>query len=115
MKRMAALATILLLFVTITSFAQGKAAKPAAPKEKAAVTHQAIGTISSVDADKLVLSHKVKGKDEETTFVFNADTKKEGQAAAGEKATVHYKVEGTQNVATLVKVTAPMKAKNGRR
>ena len=111
MKRLVTLATGLMLLLAIGAFAQGTAKAPAKAKTKAAVTmHQASGTISSVEADKLVLSHKVKGKEEETTFMLNDQTKREGELKAGEKATVHYKVENGQDMATMVKASAPKMA-----
>ena len=102
MKRIASLATAVILLTALAAFAQGT--KEKLPKSKGIVMHQASGTISSVDADKLVLSHKVKGKMEETTFLLNDQTKKEGGLKAGEKATVHYMIHDNQDIATMVKV-----------
>jgi len=76
-------------------------AMPQAKTEKAA-THQAVGTIKSVDGNTLVVSHKMGGKEQDTTFVLNPETRREGMMKVGAKVTVHYKVEGTQNIATVV-------------
>jgi hypothetical protein len=81
-------------------------AMPQAQGQKAS-THQAVGTVKSVEGDTLVVSHKVGGKEQETTFVLNAQTKREGTMKTGAKVTVHYKVEGGQNIATVVQ--APKK------
>jgi hypothetical protein len=106
MKRATSLVIGLVFLMSVAAFAQSSKAKE--PKAKAAVTRQASGTVSSVEADKLVLSHKVKGKEEETTFILNDQTKKEGDLKAGERVTVHYKAENGSNVATMVKVAASM-------
>ncbi len=96
MKRVVAVMAGLLLVMAVAAF--GQAAKAQAPK-----TLEAKGTVVSVDDNSLVLEHKVQGKDTKTTFVLNAETKKEGKLAPKGKATVHYKVEDGQNIATMVK------------
>jgi hypothetical protein len=103
MKKAVAVMTGLFLLITVAALAQ-------APKAKATAA-SANGTISSIDESTLVLSHKVKGKDETTTFVLNAATKKEGDLKPGAKVTVHYKTEGGQHIATLVKGPAAPKKK----
>jgi hypothetical protein len=82
---------------------EGKA-KSHATAQKTMKTHVASGKIVSFDDDSLVLSRKVKGKAEETTFVLNSSTQREGNLENGAKAAVHYKTESGQNIATSVKV-----------
>lgn len=101
MKKAIALLTAVFLLAAVAASAQ-------APKAKT-TTASATGTITSIDEGKLVLSHKVKGKDETTTFILNADTKKEGDLKTGARVTVHYKVENNQNIATQVRVTGSPK------
>jgi hypothetical protein len=67
-------------------------------------THHLMGTISSVSASDLVVSHKYNGKQEESTFVINSSTKKEGSLAKGDLATVYYQTSNKRNVATDVKI-----------
>jgi hypothetical protein len=98
--------TVAVLLGLALMLAVGAFAKTASTKSKAAATQQASGKISTVDDSKLVLSHKVKGKEEQTTYVLNADTKKQGTPMVGAKATVHYKVENGENVATVLRVSA---------
>jgi len=95
MKKIVAVMAGMLLLMAVAGFAQTTTAK--APKML-----EAKGTIVSMDDNSLVLDHKVKGKDTKTTFVLNADTKKEGKLEPKGKATVHYRVEGDQNIATMV-------------
>jgi len=45
---------------------------------------------------------------------MNNQTKKQGDLKPGERATVHYKAEHNENVATMVKVT-PATARAGKR
>jgi hypothetical protein len=82
------------------------AAKETAKQAKTeAGIHQATGTISMVTGTRLVLSHKVlKVKSTETTFVLNPKTKKEGHLKIGAKATVSYRVEKNEKIATRVTV-----------
>lgn len=105
MRKMTALMTGLVLLLAMAAIAQASAKATAAKehKAKAEVTRQASGTITSTDANTLVLSHKVNGKEQQTTFTLNDQTRKQGELRSGEKATVHYKVEGDQNIATMVK------------
>lgn len=90
---------LMVVFLFTASFAL---ASQQAKASKAPASHQAAGVIKSLDDASLVLTHKVSGKDQDTTFVLNDQTKKTGTLKAGEKAVVHYKVENGQNIATVV-------------
>ena len=96
-----ALAIMGLLLVGSVLAGQSKSTKPAK-----ATTHDASGTVVSVNATSLVISHKVKGKDEQMTFVLNPETKREGKLDVGSHATVKYRSENSENVATMVKGAA---------
>ena len=96
-----ALAIMGLLLVGSVFAGQSKSTKPAK-----ATTHDAAGTVVSVNATSLVISHKVKGKDEQMTFVLNPETKREGKLDVGSHATVKYRSENSENVATMVKGAA---------
>lgn len=88
-----------------------QANKKATTQEKAKpVTYHRMGTIASVTASDLVLEHKYKGKEENTKFVLNSDTKKEGNVDKGEMATIYYHMDNKERVATEIKV-APAKSK----
>jgi len=90
--------------------AKGKATSAAkqATKAKPAKPGKFSGTISSVSDSSLVVA-KAGGATE--TFVLNAQTKKEGNLQNGGKATVQYKVDGSNKVATSVKASPPKAAK----
>lgn len=99
-KAVLILLTAVLLVTAVTVWAlPGKTSAKA--QGNVAMSH---GTIVSFTATSLVLSHEVKGKKVETTFVLNPETKQEGTLAVGAKATVHYRVENKEKVATQVKV-----------
>ena len=69
------------------------------------------GTIKSIDNDRLVLTHKAKnGKPEDTTYMLNSSTDKKGDLKAGGKATVHYRSENNELMATSVQAM-PAKSK----
>jgi hypothetical protein len=88
---------------------QAKEAKaPKAKEAKPAKPGKFSGTISSVTDSSLVVA-KAGGATE--TFVLNAQTKKEGNLQTGGKATVQYKLDGTNKVATSVKASPPKAAK----
>ena len=73
-------------------------------------THHLKGTISSVTGSDLVVTHKYKGKDENSTFMLNSTTKKEGNLDKGAMAVVYYEVKNNQKIATEVKVNQTKKS-----
>jgi hypothetical protein len=116
-KLVVILAVVALVFGLVAAssvYAQGKKGGAKAPKAKEAKAAKAAkpgkvsGTISSVTDSSLVVA-KAGGATE--TFVLNAQTKKEGNLQNGGKATVQYKLEGTDKVATSVKASPPKAAK----
>ena len=91
-----------------TAAAGSKAAAPKAPAAR-----ESTGTITSIDATRLVIARTVKGKNEQTSFVLTPETKREGDLTAGHKVSVKYHMENSDSVATLVRgPSASAKAKN---
>jgi Domain of unknown function (DUF5666) len=84
-----------------------KANHPAATQSKTKTTHgamhRAFGTITSIDADKLVLNHKVNGKTEDVTIMLNSDTKKTGDLKTGDRVSVRWRNENNQKMATSIR------------
>lgn len=105
------------IFSGITLSAQTAAPAPkkapaaTAKKAPAAVDKTATGTINSIDATKLVLTHMVKGKSEQMTLVLTPETKREGTLAAGGKVSARYRTENSDQVATSVRAVAATAAK----
>ena len=121
MKRFATLTTALMLLLTLGVFAQVNSSSSAKAsssssrsKSSGIMTRQSSGTISSIEANRLVLTHKVRGKEVQTTFMINDQTKKEGELKPGDKAMVHYRVENGKDIATMVKGSTTV-AKNSKR
>ena len=80
---------------------------PAATETKTKTTHgamhRATGTITSIDADKLVLNQKVNGKAEDVTIMLNSDTRKTGNLKSGDRVSVQWRDENNQKMATSVR------------
>ena len=94
-----------------TTTAKPAATQPAMKKEAPAKKAAAVankttaGTVKSSSASALVISKG--GKDQ--TFVVNSSTETKGTLNAGAHVTVHYKMDGTNMVATAI-TAQPMKA-----
>lgn len=69
-----------------------------------AETQQLAGTIQSFTKTTLVVSHVAEGKNTETTFEVNANTKVEGKLENGARAIIDYQVQDGKNVAVRVVV-----------
>ncbi len=93
---------LLVAFVAVlllTGSAWAAAAKKSSSMGK---VETAQGTIVSSSSSELVITAKVKGKEEQETFVINPETKTAGDLTAGFMAKVHYRSENGQNVATQI-------------
>jgi hypothetical protein len=110
----------LALVLMFGGMAQAQTAAPApAPAPKATATAKkapasmvATGTITSIDATHLVISHKVSGKDTPMNFILTPTTKQDSSLAAGSKVSVRYHKENSDEVATSVSAqTTTAKAK----
>jgi hypothetical protein len=95
------LVTGLAIGLSGTAFGKGSHAKQ----------HVAVGTITSIDANQVVINEKVKGKEQPMTFKLDSSTKKSGNLANGSTVTIHYRAEKNQNVATGVRERAAKAAK----
>src|SRR5262245_36345471 len=85
------------------------AVKQALPKSntKPAI-NVSLGTISSIDASRLVMTHKMKnGKTEDLTFMLNSQTERQGVLKPGSKISVHYTNENNQLTATAIRAMPP--------
>ena len=71
--------------------------------KKSSAKHVAVGTIASIDSNQVVVSEKVKGKDQTMTYSFDSATQKSGNLAVGTPVTVQYRTENSQNIATTVR------------
>src|SRR3989304_2525120 len=111
-KGIATLAVLCLALSGAAFASQGKAASstaktttaksPAVPAKTATKTMSASGTVVSSSANSLVISHKVKGKDEQMTFSMDSATQKERTITDGANVSVKYHSENGTNMATWV-------------
>ena len=93
MRRNLALVATLVVALSGSAFAQ----------KKSSGKHVAVGTISSIDSNQVVVSEKVKGKDQTMTYSFDSATQKSGNLAVGTPVTVQYRNENSKNIATTVR------------
>jgi hypothetical protein len=64
----------------------------------------AVGKITSIDANHVVINEKVNGTDQAVTYLLNGSTHKTGTLAAGTRVRVQFRTENNQNIATAVRV-----------
>ena len=83
----------LVVTLSITAFA-GK---------KTSAKHLAVGTITSIDANQVVVNEKVKGKEQPVTFRLDPSTQKSGNLKTGTLVTIQYRTESNQNIATSIR------------
>src|SRR5215471_2874642 len=83
---------------------KAKSNPPADPQAKTSqpATHFTQGTIASIDANRLVIARKVRGKEEQTSFTLDSQTERDGNLAAGTRVSVQYREENGQKVAAAV-------------
>lgn len=82
----------------------------ATKKQSKVLTSVTRGTVKSMSDTQLVVDKKVKGKQQDATFVMDTSTQKQGNIAVGTPVTVRYRHENSQDIATMVRVDAPKRA-----
>lgn len=92
-----------------SNVAQPPPASPQAKKHLPA-SHVTQGTISSIDANQLVLDRKGRGKDVQMIFRIDGQTQRTGNLTAGSRVSVQYREENKQNVASAVREVATKSA-----
>jgi hypothetical protein len=65
--------------------------------------HVAVGTISSIDNNQVVINENVKGNEQLMTFMLDPGTKKTGYLAVGSRVAIHYRKLDNQKVATSIR------------
>jgi hypothetical protein len=94
------LALILALIVTLSGsvFASKKAST-----QHSGAQHMVVGKITSIDANQVVVSEKVKGKEQSMTYKLDSSTQRSGNLTVGTPVTIQYRSENNQNVATTLR------------
>ncbi|HLH30309.1 MAG TPA: hypothetical protein VKY31_03850 [Terriglobia bacterium] len=105
----------------VAVLAEQKAGKPASPpaspqaKPSQPATHFTQGTITSIQANQLVITKTVRGKAEQMTFALTSQTQRTGTLAAGTRVSVQYREADNQNIAAAVReLPATEAAKSGK-
>src|SRR4051812_47025061 len=78
---------------------------PADPPAKITqpATHFTQGTITSIDANQVVITKKIRGKAEQAKFTLNSQTQRNGNLTAGTRVSVQYREQNGQNIAAAVR------------
>jgi hypothetical protein len=89
---------------------------PASPQAKTSqpATHFTQGTITSIQANQMVISRTVRGKPEQMTFAMNSQTQRTGNLAPGTRVSVQYREASSQNIAAAVRELPAKDAKEGK-
>ena len=84
---------------------EAKANPPAAPQATTSqpATHFTQGTITSIEANHMVITRKVRGKAKSMSFEINSQTQRSGNLAAGTRVSVQYREVDHQNIAAAVR------------
>ena len=84
---------------------KGNPNPPASPQAKTSqpATHFTQGTITSIDANQLVISKKVRGKAQQVTFAINSQTQRDGNLVTGSRVSIQYREADHQNIAAAVR------------
>jgi uncharacterized protein DUF5666 len=104
-----ALSAALILTLSVASVGsqndKAKSNPPAAPQAKTTqpATHFTQGTITSINANQMVITKQVRGKAEQTTFAFNSQTQRSGNLAAGTRVSVQYREDNGQKIVAAVR------------
>jgi hypothetical protein len=78
---------------------------PASPQAKTPqpATHFTQGTITSIEANQMVIARKIRGKAEQVVFVLNAQTQRFGNLLTGTRVSVQYRETEKQKLAAAVR------------
>jgi hypothetical protein len=78
---------------------------PASPQAKTSqpATHFTQGTIASIEANRMLISRKVRGKTVQVSFVMDSQTQRSGNLAAGNRVSVQYREASSQKIAAAVR------------
>ena len=78
---------------------------PAGPQAKTPqpATHFTQGTITSIEANQMVITRKIRRKTEQVSFAFDSQTQRSGNLVAGARVSVQYREDHNQNIAAAVR------------
>jgi len=78
---------------------------PAVPQAKTIqpATHFTQGTITSIDANQLVITKKVRRKAKQESFTLDSQTQRNGNLLAGTRVSVQYREQNGEKIAAAVR------------
>jgi hypothetical protein len=84
---------------------KAKSNPPATPQAKTTqpATHFTQGTITSIEANQMVITKKVRGKAKPVAFTIDSQTQRSGNLVAGTRVSVQYREVDHQNIAAAVR------------
>src|SRR4030095_4442415 len=84
---------------------QGNPKPPASPQAKTSqpATHFTQGTITSIEANQMVITKKVRGKAKPVLFTIDSQTQRFGNLVVGTRVSVQYREFDHQNIAAAVR------------
>ena len=87
---------------------KAKTNPPATPQAKTSqpATHFTQGTITSINANQVVITKQVRGKADQTTFSIDSQTQRTGNLVAGTRVSVQYRETNGQKIAAAVRELA---------
>jgi len=107
--KIASLLVVLLTTVLLTMSVSVAQTKPAASKPAKTTTHVMNGTVESISGSGDTMTVVVKGSkssDKPVTLMLNSSTTKLGDLVQGAKVNAHYRVDGSENIATSITASA---------
>jgi hypothetical protein len=108
-KRLASICAVGLAFSTAFSTAsknvEANPNPPATPQATTSqpATHFTQGTITSIEANHMVITKKVRRKAASMAFEINSQTQRSGNLVAGTRVSVQYREVDHQNIAAAVR------------
>src|SRR5262245_40083847 len=84
---------------------EAKSNPPAVPQAKTIqpATHFTQGTITSIDANQLVITKKVRRKAKQESFTLDSQTQRKGNLPAGTRVSVQYREQSGEKIAAAVR------------
>ena len=120
-QRLALICTAALMLSSVVSAGQESTKSnpnpPASPQAKKSqpATHFTQGTITSIEANQMVITKKVRGKAKPVSFTIDSQTQRFGNLVVGTRVSVQYREFDHQNIAAAVwELPADTAAKPGK-
>jgi hypothetical protein len=110
-KRLALISVVALSLMAFSAARKNIEANPNPPASPQATTSQPAthftqGMITSIEANHMVITKKVRGKAKSMAFEINSQTQRSGNLVTGTRVSVQYREVDRQNIAAAVRQLA---------